>query len=114
MDWTGFQILDNNGNVIDGGTFGGSNSNSNLPQLPQLPSFGGTPNPAPQIYTPTASNPSGTANPTSATPASSPSSWSHWLARGTIIVLGFIFIAVGLAMFRTSQEIIKTTAKAAL
>lgn len=30
---------------------------------------------------------------------------SKWLIRGTVILLGFIFVAVGLSMFKTGQAI---------
>jgi len=31
--------------------------------------------------------------------------WGHWLARGAVILLGFIFVAVGLAMFGINNPV---------
>lgn len=116
-EWTGFQILDNSGNVIDGGTF------APLPTLPQVPSItnsmGGNvssssilQSPGSQTYAPTPDNPTGASVPPgTASGAQSSSSFgfnSHTAVRILIVILGLVFIAVGLSMFRGPSTIVQT------
>lgn len=89
---------------------------SAFPTLPSVPSFPGDTlsKVAPALSTgvagtTAASNvPAGAASgviaaPAVATPAST---WDNYLTRGAVIVLGFIFVAVGLTMFGvTAQKI---------
>lgn len=57
-----------------------------------------------------AKTPAGTGNPI----ADAVGGLEHWFVRGVVIILGFIFVAVGLSMFRgnTIIETIKSPAKA--
>lgn len=101
---TTFNVGTGSGDVLP------SSFNAGLPNTPSVPAVGGTlASGANGIASAAASaGITGGATPpaaTTGTPANTAGVANSWFARGAIVILGFVFVAVGLSQFGVVQKI---------
>lgn len=97
-NWLGWETLDVKGNRIGGGTFD------------PIPSLGASPGDVVVSSEKTTETTVGTetTRKTSETQRTvNTALWTDWLVRGVVILLGFVFVAVGLTMFKPTAGIVK-------
>src|SRR5215469_9913357 len=111
-NWTGFQIVSGPGAGLGGTLFSGPSSIPSAPSLPQItgsslaqgiqgttvsiPGSGSQSVPDTSVANPTAQAPVNAASAAASAPAIASGSLADYFARAIIVILGFIFVAIGL------------------
>lgn len=109
-DSGGFPVFDSSGRMLGNmtGNFGQvPGSLPALPDVPSLPAVGGAAgSPLPAIAA-SAGITGGATPPVSTTGTAATGPSSNWFARGVVVILGFVFVAVGLSQFGRGQNVIR-------